>query len=405
MTTPDHDDFFNTAYDLYSIKSREFQLPSHFDVYTPEYKNQVDANCVAVIAPSLERGAKVWTKNGRWITIGIYRDEGRETAQRPAITNLSWTRSGTILTFSNARTDLLRVGDIINFTANVTLFGVAVTFVDRLANIFQVETYATGATSGSTGSWQESEETNFYETHYVFRLLPSFKLITYYEVLEYFENSVPEATPPVRELYNVTSASVVKVPTGASSSTNYSVPNRSVPTTDRLPLSRRFNQAYDENGAPLKLEYLPDGTPVPVSQVDSPNKNDRLIYNQPITREPPLNQYDITSGDDRVYIYDYYGFDVNSNARGPYYASDLITRDFDIDSFIGNIYRKEDSHGDPLFAGQLFDAFGNPVIGIQANNATIARQPILPLTLDSFNRPTKAPSSSGSRSTAITGLS
>ena len=98
MTSPALNDIFNPYYDLFSIPREDFAIPDHFDVYAPDFENDVDFKCLSVITPSPNKGAKQWTYNGKWMSIGVYRDEGRDPTVKPPTTSLSWTRSGALLT-------------------------------------------------------------------------------------------------------------------------------------------------------------------------------------------------------------------------------------------------------------------------------------------------------------------
>lgn len=291
----------NVYYNTYSVPAGNFTIPYHFDVYQPD--NSADFKCLSVICPSLEVGSTKWTVNGSWLTIGIYRDEGR---------------------------------------------------------------------------------TGYDETHYVFRLLPSFKLISYAQVLQYFIDSAPAKTAVHRQLLNVTTNQLKKLPSNKGRLSNYDVPF--VPS-ERLHLSIRFNQAYDETGAPLKLQYSPEGEALDVNRVDSIYKNPREFFLSPQANELG----DPSSAQDAVVdVYDYYGLAVNDATRAPYFATDIITRDTDVDPPRDNIKRRLQGTVE-IQPGWLFDRYGNLVLGIQENNALVARSPILPLQLDTFGKPVKQP--------------
>src|ERR1035437_11184875 len=107
MSVPGFNDPFNPYYDQFSIKTNTLVVPNHFDHFVPD--NQNDYQCSMVITPSIQKGAIKWTLNGKCITIGIYKDEGRSTTQRPPITGLNWTRSGLFVTIID-RSEERRVG-------------------------------------------------------------------------------------------------------------------------------------------------------------------------------------------------------------------------------------------------------------------------------------------------------
>lgn len=292
-----------TYFDAFSITLSSFTIPDHCASYPPD--NNHDGACRVIIAPDPSLGAQRWTYRGKWITIGVYRDEGR------------------------APTD----------------------------------------------------DVNFYEDYIVFRLLPSFKLIPYSFVQELLKNSAPAQTFTKRSLIEITTGNEVKIPNAVSRHTNYkSSPNLAVDNTSLL--ERRFNQLYDEDGNPMKLSYDAMGYAIKSALVDSKYKNNPLRNNQ--TR-------DGLAIDPRVYVYDYYGRDINDPNRSPYFAADIIIRDEMIASNVNNIKVKTDINGDPLYVGGLFDEFGNVAVGIQENNALVVRQNVMPVTLDQFNRPVKTP--------------
>ena len=94
--------------------------------------------------------------------------------------------------------------------------------------------------------------------------------------------------------------------------------------------------------------------------------------------------------DSRVYVYDFYGLEINDPLRGPYFSTTLITRDLDKAPPYDNILR-DGVNNVPYYSKILYDMFGNRVFGIQTNNATVIRENLLPLSLDRFNRPIKSP--------------
>lgn len=389
MSAPDHNQPFDTFYDQYSVEKRLFEVPVHWDVYRPDGADKT--GCVSVIVPSRERGAKVWTYNGRWITLGIYRDSGRAPALRPPETELTWSRTGKTLWIVSPE-HKLQTGDVVNlYNVNVPqLLNRVVTKLDDQA--FSVESVVFGPETGEHGAFQPTTEWNFYEDSYVFRLLPSFKLVPWSLVQELFEVTTPQAPVARREFYNITTDATVVASAAHTVNTNYDLPVRSLPVVDRLSLERRFDQVYDSDGNPLALKYRVDGEPVAVNNVDSSSKNNPVNYSSPAANESNGGYYD---GDDsqnqRIYVYDFYGLDVNDPARGPWHNQNLVTRDPASTSNTGNFLRFEGGDGDPLYAGPLFDEFGNSAVGAQENLALTTIKQVLPLQLDAFNRPTKTP--------------
>lgn len=381
MTAPAFNTPFDPYYDLYSVNRLDVTIPDHFSTYVPDFVNAVDFQCLSVICPDPTFGAKQWTYRGKWISLGIYRDEGREAAQRPPTVNLTWSRASTILTIIDPAGHRLRSGDYVDlYNINVpSLLHKVITVIN--ANIFTVSVPLYGATSGVLGAYQPSDEYNFYEQNVVFRLLPSFQLVPWSFIQQLFVDSAPDEFPQVRELYNITTESIKQMPRGKSKSTNYDLPTTSRPIVETVPLARRFGQVYDEAGDPLNVDYISDGQPVPLDNFDEPNLDSNRGFNSTFVNPP---------SPDRVMVYDFYGGEINDPTRGPYFRTDLITRDLTKPPPIDNIERAE-QNGVPYYGMKLYDRFMNLVIGIQENNATVIRQNLLPLKLDRYNRPAKLP--------------
>ena len=416
MTSPAFNDLFNPFYDLYSINEKDLTIPAHFDNFLPD--NQEDYNCTMVISPSISKGVSRWTKDGKWITIGIYRDEGRAPAQRPIITNLSWTRNSNILTIINPAGHKLHVGDKINlynvsvwnrnnvdlpnitvknvidpFTFEVyddrtsilidgqTMYDAMLLFVTNnvplIGQIFGVFGQETGDTSGNAASYQENFITNFYETYRVFRLLPSFKLVPYSEIQDIFTTTAPPQEATRRTLYDISIQQEVNIPGIKTTSINYELPTQSLPRDESINLQRRFSQVFDETGQPLKLTYNALGFPAQINNVDSKFKNDQIFYNAPV------NQL----GDPYIYIYDYYSLEINDASRGPYFSTSNIVRNLTVSGNINNLTNNISG----LYNSTMNDAYGNLAIGAQQNNALVIRKQILPIALDAYNRPMKNP--------------
>lgn len=375
MSVPDFNDPFHSFYDQFSIHVADFVMPAHFDQYVPD--NQTDYACVNVIAPDPAKGAVEWTLNDAWITIGIYQDEGRPATQRPATSGLSWTRSGYTVTINDPN-HKLHVGDtvnVLNINAPV-LENVAVLSVVAGAS-FTFNGLVTGTSSGSSASYQENFATNFYENYRVFRLMPSFLLLPYADVLAIFAATAPTPATPQKTLYSITTDTNVNVPTGSSESTNYQLPTVVLPTSSKSALPRRFGQVYDASGQPLPLTYLQDGYPVFVNNVDSPNKNPQIFYNNPVN----------PSSDPYIYVYDYYGLQINDASRGSTYSTGNVTRNVSVSGDLNN-FTISPSIG---YNRTLNDLFGNLAIGVQQDNALVIRKQVLPLEVNYFNKPVKNP--------------
>jgi hypothetical protein len=371
---------FHEFYDLYSTPVEEFSIPYYFNKYAPD--NQDDYNCTMVISPSTEKGARKWTLNGKIITIGIYRDEGRE-AQKPAIrNNITWERSGTKITLTDTRKHRLSVGETIDvWNVNISSYG-GIEVTEVLDDYrFRFRATVMGGTSGTEGSYQSHSIINFYETYRVFRLLPSFKLISLAELNQIFSDVAPKSSAARRTMFNISENKEKAIPLVKSSDTNYELPAKTVTKDSMLGLTRRYNQVYDENSEPLKLSYEDNGRVAAYYNVDSAYSNEQIFR-----KSPPVN-----SSESRIYVYDFYGVDLNDSQRGPYHSSDIVTVDDTVSGDIGNLKVKLDNAGDPVYAGKLHDEFGNLAIGVQQNNALTVRKQILPLALDIFNRPIKTP--------------
>ena len=381
MTAPAFNDVFNPYYDQFSIWQGYLNIPSHFDVWMPDFFNEVDFQCLSVIAPNPAKGAVQWTLNGRWMTIGIYRDEGRATAQRPATINLSWSRTNKVLTITDPAGHRLLAGDYVDlYDINVPqLLRQPITILSP--TVFTVPTLLYGPTSGSIGAYQPSDPYNFYEQNIVFRLLPSFQLVPWSYVQTLFASSAQPQSPQLRQIYNITTSVNTQVPRGKSSSTNYDVPYIPVPSVNPTPSDVRFNQVYDEQGNPLEMSYDSYGYPVTITNFDRPNLNSANDYNSPEVNPPSPA---------RVFVYDFYGGEINDPARGPYFSTTLITRDTTVTPPLNNILRASQNEVF-YYSGKLYDGFMNRVVGIQTDNATVVRRNLLPLELDRFNHPTKTP--------------
>jgi hypothetical protein len=184
-----------------------------------------------------------------------------------------------------------------------------------------------------------------------------------------------------RTMVEITTGVEIKVPSTVSKHTNYRASlNPAVDNTSLLP--RRFNQLYDETGAPMKLTYDALGYALQSLVIDSKYKNNPVQLNATV---------DGATVNPRVYAYDYYGVDLNDPLRGPFFTSSLVSRDLSIDGNVDNIKRLTTVYGDTLYSGGIYDEFGNIAVGVQENNALTVRQNVMPLTLDQFNHPVKSP--------------
>ena len=382
MTLPAWNDNFHQYYNTYSVPVGSMAtIPDFFDVFSPD--NTDDFQCLSVISPNPDKGARRWTMNGKWITIGIYRDEGRPTALRPQLNNVSWDRDGQELILNVGDTNhLLEAGNSVKLSnINVTELTTTV-YKIYSQSVFSVLTHNDGATSGSSANVFALEPYNFYEQNRVFRFLPSFKLIPYLDVVDLFNELAPVQGSQQRSMFDISSLTTVKIPTGTSKASNYNLPfSRTLPAELKI-LETRFNQEYDEDGNPLALTYSPAGIPIPVNNVDSKNKNSQDFVNQPIDGVE----------DSILQVYDFYGIYINGN-RAPFNRDDIIAINPESSTEVNNfLYLK--INGTPIYSQRykLFDLFGNVATGVHSDTNTLrVRKGILPLQLDAFNRPTKKP--------------
>jgi hypothetical protein len=384
MTAPAFNDQFNAFYNIYSMQLVDFSIPEYFDIFEPD--QDVDFNCRNVISPSVNLGASQWTINGRWITIGIYRDEGRATQMRPIRTPLVWSRTGKVLTMTDPAGHDLHTGDLVSlYGVNVaSLAGKPATVIDDFT--FTVPCMLYGATSGTSGGYQPTEPINFYEDWIVFRLLPSFQLVPIETIMNLFSSAAPKMMLGLRSLMNITTGLQQMIPQSQTISVNFNIPGTYASTADNDVLALRFNQKYDETGTPLPLLYLANGTPAPVNETDSRYSNTKILIQQPII--DGLGDSGISN--DRIYAYDFYGIDLNDDTRGPFYSSTVISRNTAVVGIFDNI-TIQNNNEIPIYSGFVFDEYSNIAIGIQPDNCLVCRTCILPLQLDNFNYPVKDP--------------
>jgi hypothetical protein len=387
---PDWNKPFDPYYDRFSMKGRDLIIPAHFDIYQPD--NQEDAQCLSVIATSIEHGAKKWAMHNKWITIGIYRDEARPTTQRPVFSQLTWSRDGAELKINHPGHDL-QVGDLINIydVQPDPILSVPVEHVYS-SELFSVTVGDFGDVLGFDAAWQPAAPTNFYEEYIVFRMLPSFNLLSIEDLFEIFADTTPIQQQDRLQMYDITAQNDVILPDGKSSTINYSLPREAVPKVNQVALGTRFDQIYDQDDRALPIKYREDGQPVDVDNVDSKYKNRKTHLNHFLVNEAiEVGNIVDQVTDSRIHIYDMYGSDLNDSSRGPYHSSNIIKRDPLVPGIENNVSRAMTPNGTVIYTGTLFDLFGNIVIGIQHNNALFVRAPILPLKLNRFNKPTKKP--------------
>lgn len=382
MSSPALNDTTNVFYDIYSIPVSGFTIPSHFDTYTPDF--QTNYKCRVVLVPNPKKGASAWTMNGKYITIGVYRDEGRAAGRQGQLLAESWTRVGNQMTFVSMIPHGLLVGDSCEFLdINVaTYFTTVSSVIDEYT--FTFHCYDIGSSSGGNdGSvcWP-FKTINYFDDYIVFRLLPSFSLVPYSVIQQIFEETAPTVSTNINTMYNITTGTYSTVTSSKDDNFNYSLTANlnSDPNSD---VTMMFGQQFDASGNPLPLTYQNSGQPVPNSNVNSPNANTQAFN---------MTTIDGVEVNDRVYVYDYYGLLINDQNRGPYFSTTLVYRDPDVAGDLNNFAYQENANGVALYAGFMTDEYGNMAIGVQSNNALVVKKQVLPVALDSFNKPIKSPS-------------
>ena len=357
-------DIFNPIYDNYSIRQDLIEVPAHFKKFDPT----VDDNdgCVLVISPDPSLGASKWTLNNKWITIAIYKDEGRPKTQKPIKNGLSWSRVGLQTTVIDNQKHNLRTGERVHvWNVNVEKFtNIEITVLDEYSFTFRGAII--GSTSGNLAAYQPAYETNFYEEYRVARLLPSFKLVPWSFVFELFESTKPINKNNLRSIYNISSNQDERTPRVISEDIHYESFTNLVSSNNR-----RFRQKFNESGNPLKITYSDTGFPEQINNVDSKFKNEVITFNQ-----PGFNDLS------RIRVYDYYGFELNDPSRLPYLSDTNVTKDSN-----GNLVIRKDNSNHPIYQSSLHDEFGNLAIKASEDNTLVTKKQTLPIKLDRFNYP------------------
>ena len=374
------DDPFNQFYDQYSIDLLDFKIPAHFDVYLPD---NYDLGCRSVLVPNPVKGARKWIQDKRWISIGIYRDSGRPTTLAPSRSGLSWGRNSNVLTIVDVNPHGLRVGSSVDVYNSNTLSLQSSKIIEILDLYrFRIQCPIIGSTSGSNLSYQSLTPINFNEDRIVFKLLPSFKLVPYSYILDLFSSTSPIDDQTQRSLFEITSSSMVKLPKSKSPDSNYSITKRYIADDHSV----RFNQIFDEVGTPLPLRYNSLGYVDPSMKLDSITKNSPIYRSSPLSGEEYID--DLTQ-DKRIYVFDFYGLDLNDPSRSPYYSTNIIGRDPNLS--IDNFTRSTKPNGAVIYDGPLYDVFGNVAVGVNSDKTLLIKSNVLPLAVDEFNKPIKQP--------------
>lgn len=373
---PSFNDTFADCYEIFSQDHRSFSIPSVCHVYLPD--NTEDYECLSIIEPAPELGSKVWTRFGKRILIGVYRDEGRATERR--LRNLvSWTRSVNLVTMTDTLPHNMVVGDWVDvYNTNIVEARVQVTAVPSALS-FTVPSIASGAGSGSSGGFSPINPVNFFEERLVFRFLPSYRLVPWACVQELLASCQPS--------FGFAPVGLTDITTGDVVNTQRTVFNtRGLAPNGSPQGGERNRQQFDENGKPLSWTYDTLGQPTPTRTVSSKLQNNPPTFNQPVVNEHTTVDPD-PAANTQLYIKDYYGYEVNDLARGQYHQDDLVFYDPDSENGIS----RQMNGSNALYPGPLHDDYGNFVIAALPNNTLEVRAPILPLQVDQYNHPYKAP--------------
>ena len=378
MTAPSLVDYHNSQYSKYSAVATEFEIPTHVDFFTPDNKD-TGYDCTGIIVPNKFKGAKTNVYRSKIACIGIYHDQGRPSTESELFEFVTWTRYGKkiVLTHTLQKHKYVLNDSIICYNINVQRLECKITkILDEYS--YEIESFLVGPSYGTEAAVQLKRFKSFYDENVVFRLLPSFKLITIAEVLEILGTST--TTVPIKDFYNVSSDQINKVPTIVTKSINYQkrVDQFGFSTSKFL-----YNQIFDDLGNPLRMQFKDNGLPEDVNNVDSKNKNSKIFINQPIQN----SDRPFSDRNEIIQVYDFYGYLINDELRGPYYDNDLISRNSD-NSILYSLTNTGKRKYDRKF---LLDEFGNEVIGITDKNTTIVKKQTLPLALDRFNAPVKQP--------------
>lgn len=389
-------------YDQYSIEIVDFSIPEHFDIFIPDDGDEL--GCKTILMPSPRKGAINYTKNDKFMVIGIYRDSGRPPTIFPIVTNKQWSTSGNELVIFDS-TNKVRVGDYLYcYNTNVTgqqylkcIQRTSTYFILKLASLL-------GDTSGTSCSYRIDRVKDFAEENIVFRLFPTFKLITYTQFLEIVNSTSPNSVFKTSDVIkNITLDENVRTPVQINSNTDYSSVNNFKKvseisnTTFKLGIEVKGNgfptfennQTFDGTGKPLKLKYDESGKVISPKYYDSKYKNKIIYVDSQLASENPSSD---PLKDDRVWCYDFYGIDINDNTRGPYFVDTVITRNENVEGNVDNIVRLE-VNGEPLYPldQHVYDKFGNIAVGINTNNTLNVIRQRIPIQLDNFGRPFKLP--------------
>lgn len=367
MTNPAFNDPFSAAYDQVALHQSELPAHAGCNVYEPD--NHDDYQCIAVWQPAPELGALTWTRGGQRIMLGLYRDEGR-AAQRMPMTAMTWTRQGPLVTVTCLKPHYLAIGaevELGNLRGLHDLSVAAVLSADRLTFTVSI-TPVIGPASGAA-FYTPLALINFLTDYIIFRLLPSFRPISVATALQIIEAANPELARAPVSLMNLTTGSVQTVSEVAMQ-----------PALQ----ARSHRQQLDELNKPLRQLYDARGLVIPTDARFSKTANIKRYASMPL-----VNQHDpVPTSNAALPAYDFYGFELNDPARGPFYSSSIISYDGASSDGIARAV----NNGHVIHSGFIHDVFGDYVVGARANNTLITRKSVQPVVVDQHNTPFKRPS-------------
>jgi hypothetical protein len=399
MSNPAWNNVHDPFYDQYSLELEKFLIPDHFDVFMPEDDS---LGCKAVLMPSPRKGAINFTRNGKFILIGVYKDMGRPPTAYPTVSGISWTRvyNQLIMTHVNHK---VKVNDkiyVYNVNKNSEQY---LTCTEITDDTFTLKLMSLGGgTSGSIGQYRLNKIKDFQEENLVFRFFPHFGLLTIAELQDIVTQTSPNYVyQQSTEIKNITTNKIVRTPSLVNSRVNYTSVNNWKRASEVISSAFKLNirvkgssvqtyqngQVFDHKGKPLKLKYDTFGRVISPDYYDSKFKNTVVYLDATMLNENPDNGTG-AAADHKVWCYDFYGIEINDPARGPFYANDIITRDVNKEGNMDNIFRKTNNEIPIYSMNQLvYNTFGEVVVGINENNTLNVIRQRIPLQLDNFGRP------------------
>ena len=364
MTYPDFNNIFAPEYDEYSIRLEELIIPKWINQFEPD--NSIEFNCRTILSPAPELGSKLWTQNGKRITIGVFRDEGRPTTIEP-YSIVQWARYDRRLIIATSKPHYLRKDIEVELTNTCKSY-----IKTKVVNVFdaykfEAEVYPSGLTSGIDGGFRHVLPINFFEEFIVFRQLPSMKLMKASEAINLINEPDPTKIQRQEHLYDLTNNKTILINTSniISGNLNYQ--------------GSKFNhlhrQQLNERTKPLQGEYDLAGELVRSKYVSSQYHNQKTFCNTNLLNDDRC----CCCPNDILEVYDYYGFPINDPTRGPYNSKQNV--------YVENQQIKIDID---LYYPKLFDRYGNVIVDIK-DDLLRARQAVLPIQLDFYNYPIKQP--------------